>query len=122
VSPVPKRGVTPAAAAKLLLALPDIEEGSSYGMPAFKLKGKFFARFRDQDAVLVWQIGSIEERDVLMQLEPRVFFFTEHYRDYPAVLIRLAEIPRPMLTDILKDAWDALSARRRPTAKRKPRG
>src|ERR1051325_3724784 len=88
------RGVRVQDARRLLLGLPKVIEGRSYGMPSFLLNGRFLARFRDDDTVLVLQLATIAEREVLMQLEPEAFFFTEHYRNYPAVLIRLAEVPR----------------------------
>jgi hypothetical protein len=114
----PRRaGLSVAAARRLILSLPDVAEGRSYGMPAFLLAGRFFARFRDDDTVLVLQLGSIDDRDVLMRLDPTAFFFTDHYRDYPAVLIRLAEISRSRLTEVLRVAWEDVSARRA----RKPR-
>jgi len=73
-------------------------------MPSFLLEGRFFARFRDDDTVLVLQLATIAEREVLMELDPQAFFFTEHYRDYPAVLIRLAEVPRSLLVDVVTEA------------------
>jgi hypothetical protein len=112
-----RTGLSVAAARRLILSLADVAEGRSYGMPAFLLKGKFFARFRDDDTVLVLQLGSIDDRDVLMQLNPRACFFTDHYRDYPAVLIRLAEISRPQLDEVVRVAWEDVSAKRA----RKPR-
>lgn len=115
-----RTGLSVEAASRLVLSLTDVAEGRSYGMPAFLLKGKFFARFRDDDTVLVLQLGSIDDRDVLMQLNPRAFFFTEHYRDYPAVLIRLAEISRPELEEVLRVAWEDVSAKR--TRKSRRRG
>lgn len=118
-------GVTLTAARRLILTLPGVSEGRSYGMPAFLLGGRFFARFRDDDTVLVLQLGTITDRDVLMQLHPGPFFFTDHYRDYPAVLIRLAEVPRSVLAEALKVAWEDVSAKRTTTAgrqrKRPPR-
>jgi hypothetical protein len=39
-----------------------------------------------------------------MELGPQAFFFTEHYRNYPAVLIRLAEVPRSLLVDVVTEA------------------
>jgi len=68
---------------------------------------------------------SIGERDVLMELDPRVFFFTEHYRNYPAVLVRLADVPRVLLADVVTEAWRHVSAkppvrpRSKPGARRK---
>jgi len=104
-------------ARRLLLGLPNVVEGRSYGMPSFLLNGRFLARFRDDDTVLVLQLATIAEREVLMQLEPQAFFFTEHYRHYPAVLIRLAEVPRSLLADVVTASWGhvgALPPARRP--------
>src|SRR5881396_1643799 len=99
------RGVRVQDARRLLLRLPNVAEGRSYGMPSFLLNGRFLARFRDDDTVLVVQLATIGERDVLMELDPRAFFFTEHYRNYPAVLVRLAEVPPALLSDVLRESW-----------------
>ena len=114
-------GVRVADARRLLLGLENVVEGTSYGMPSFLLNGRFLARFRDDDTVLVLRIASIDDRDVLMQLEPRAFFFTDHYRNYPAVLIRLAEVPRTLLRDVVTQAWQHVSTQppARPRKKRK---
>ena len=116
------RGLRVQDARRLLLRLPNVVEGRSYGMPSFLLNGRFLARFRDDDTVLVLQLETINERDVLMQLDARAFFFTEHYRNYPAVLIRLADVPRALLADVVTESWRHVSAlppaRRRPTATR----
>ena len=114
-------GVRAADARRLLLSLENVVEGTSYGMPSFLLNGRFLARFRDDDTVLVLQLGSIDDRDVLMQIAPDAFFFTEHYRNYPAVLIRLAEAPRTLFRDVVKQSWKHVSARppARPRRKRK---
>ena len=113
------RGVRVQDARRLLLRLPHVSEGRSYGMPSFLLNGRFLARFRDHDTVLVLQLGTISERDVLMQLDPRTFFFTEHYRDYPAILIRLAEAPRSLFADVVTESWRRLAAM--PPARRRPK-
>ena len=99
------RGVQVAEARRLLRKLPNVVEGRSYGMPSFLLNGRFLARFRDDDTVLVLQLATIGERDVLMELDPRAFFFTDHYRNYSAVLVRLAEVPPALLSDVLRESW-----------------
>ena len=106
----------------MLLRLEDVTEGRSYGMPAFLLGGKFFARFRDDDTVLVLQLGTIADRDVLMQLAPQVFFFTDHYRDSPAVLIRLEAGSPSLLADVVEEAWRQLAAKRGARSGRGRRG
>ena len=119
-------GVSITAARQLLLDLPNVVEGRSYGMPSFLLNGRFLARFRDEDTVLVLQLATISEREVLMDLDPAAFFFTEHYRNYPAVLVRLAEVAAPLLTDVVTEAWLHVSAlppgRLRKPAKRSGKG
>src|SRR5436305_10649425 len=105
-----RRGVRVVEARRLLLELPYVAEGRSYGMPSFLINGRFLARFRDDDTVLVLQLGTIAERDVLMQFDPVAFFFTEHYRDYPAVLIRLAQVPRPLFVDVVTAPWRHVAA------------
>ena len=111
-------GVTALAARRLLLALPGVVEGLHYSFPAFMVAGKFLARFRDNDQVLVVRLSSIADREVLMRLDPRAFFFTEHYRNFPAVLIRLAEIHRSRLAEVLENAR-ALVASRGPGNKKR---
>ena len=36
---------------------------------------------------------------------PGVYFTTPHFDGYPAVLVRLAEISMPELTELITDAW-----------------
>jgi hypothetical protein len=79
-------------------------------MPSFLLNGRFLARFRDEDTVLVLQLATISEREVLMELDPSAFFFTEHYRNYPAVLVRLGEVATPLLADVVTESWRHVSA------------
>ena len=104
------RGVTVQAARQLLLNFPEVSEGRSYGMPSFLLNGRFLARFRDDETVLVVQLATIGEREVLIELDPDAFFFTEHYRNYPAVLVRLANVAAPLLTDVVTESWRHVSA------------
>ncbi len=107
-----KAGVTTRTVARLILALPGIEEGTSYGMPSFKLAGKFFARLRDDDTVLVVHMRSFDDRDHLLKNEPDAFFTTDHYRNYPTVLIRLARVSEQTLREVLADAWRRGAPRR----------
>ena len=107
-------------ARRLLLKLPNVAEGRSYGMPSFLLNGRFLARFRDDDTVLVVQLATISERDVLIELDPRAFFFTEHYRNYPAVLVRLVEVARPLLIDVVTEAWRHVASLPPPRPRKRP--
>jgi hypothetical protein len=101
-----REGVSSQAACALALELPGVTEGRSYGFPALKVGKKFLGRLRDVS------LGSFEDRDYLLADEPLVFFTTEHYRDYPMVLMRLAVVRESRLRELLKDAWRRLAPRR----------
>jgi hypothetical protein len=93
-----------------------MEDGLSYGTPALKVRGKFLTRLREEDHSLVFIVGSIEERDFLLQADPGVFFITEHYRKYPDVLVRLATARPSLLREMLEQAWRRVAPRRLVTA------
>lgn len=84
-------GVTYETVRDIARTLPGAEEGVSYGTPAFRVKGKLFTRLREDGATLVIKID-MDERELLMAANPTTFFITDHYRDYPAMLVRLATV------------------------------
>jgi hypothetical protein len=73
----------------IVLSFPGVEKGRCYGAPAYKLNGKVFTRLRAEDASLVLQEVSFDEREMLMEADPATFHMTPHYRDYPIVLARM---------------------------------
>ena len=84
-----RRGIAWVEVRKLALAFPGMTEGSSYGEPAFLLDGKFFSRFNEKEQALV--VHAEEPlRDALLAGKPDVYFTTDHYRNYPALLARLS--------------------------------
>ena len=90
----------------IILSFPEIEEGSSYGQPSYKVAGKFFTRLRQEDQSLVLTDVGFDEREMLIEAEPRTFHLTPHYKDYPCVLARIETIDpgtlKAMLTRIFK--------------------
>lgn len=101
-------GLTPAQFRTIALAFPGTTEGTSYGMPAILLLKKFFTRLRPEDNSLVLNVGSIDERDMLIEAEPATFHITEHYRNYPAVLARLERLDAARLKAMLERRWRAM--------------
>ena len=83
---------------------PGIEEGQSYGTPAFRVRGHFLARLREDGESLVAKCG-FDERDFRIQANPRTFFTTDHYRGYPTVLVRLATVTEIELAEVLEQSW-----------------
>jgi len=90
---------------KIVLSFPGAVEGTSYGYPSYKVVGKFFTRLRDEDNSLVMGVDSIDERDMLLEANPLVFHITDHYKNYPYVLVRIAKIDAKTLRGMLERRW-----------------
>lgn len=89
---------------RLALALPEAEEATSYGTPAFKVRGKLFARLREDGDDLVVRI-EIGHRDALIASQPDRYHVTPHYEPSRYVLVRLSQANEADLADLLADAW-----------------
>jgi hypothetical protein len=96
---------------KIALALPGVEEGTSYGTAALRVKGKFLARLKEDGESVVFRVG-FDERDLLMQTKPEVFYITDHYLGYPAVLFRLSAASKKEAADIIEMAWRLVAPKR----------
>ena len=94
--------VTKAQLRKVALSFPEAHEKPSYGRPSYFIAKKFLTRLRDEDDSIVWIVDSIDERDNLIELDPKTYFITEHYRDHPSVLVRIARINETMLKKMLE--------------------
>jgi hypothetical protein len=60
----------------------------------------------------VWEDGetlvlksTFIDRDLLIHDAPETYYFTEHYRNYDWVLVRLARISAGELRERLEEAW-----------------
>jgi hypothetical protein len=86
-----------------------VEEGTTFGFPAFKIGGKTFAWFPKKKEVEPGSLGvrmSILDRDHLIVSEPDLYYLTPHYADYTSVLVRVDLLTDPQLRMILEDARD----------------
>ena len=101
----------------LILSFPEVERSTSYGEPSFKVQGKFFTWVRPHlhDSVVV-HLTSLDERELLIEMDPDTFHFTDHYRDYPIVLARLASIDPGWLKTMLGRRWSHVAPKRLATA------
>jgi hypothetical protein len=100
----------------LALALPEVTGGvGESGHFAYEIGGKglawaYLARPAPKaKRVLVPGIVAVrclsETKDLLLEAAPKKFFTDDHYRGYPAVLVRLAEIEAEELAGLLRQAW-----------------
>ena len=108
-NPKPKRtrktqGVTFDTVREIAQTLSGAEESTSYGTPAFKVKGKLFARFHQGGEALVVSVD-FDQREEMMRTSPDKFYITDHYLKYPWVLVRMSSVTPAELRDLLIGSW-----------------
>jgi hypothetical protein len=89
---------------KVAHRLAGVEDSTSYGTPALKVRGRLFARLRQDGECFVLR-STILDRQILMQANPDVFFLTDHYVGYPWVLVRLSAVRKKDLPVLIEGAW-----------------
>jgi hypothetical protein len=83
--------------------LPEVEESTWYGTAALKVGGKGFARLKDADTLVV--LCTLDEKEMLLEADPEVYFETDHYKGWGAVLVRLKRISAGQLRHRLEQSW-----------------
>jgi hypothetical protein len=79
--------------------------------PALKVRKKLLVRLKQDGDSLVMPGVPQDERDMLVERQPKVFYFTDHYRDYPMMLIRLSRAKRAHVEPLLLRRWRALASK-----------
>ncbi|MBR0779305.1 MmcQ/YjbR family DNA-binding protein [Bradyrhizobium diazoefficiens] len=93
------------------LTWPEVEDGTCYGTPALKVRKKMLARLKADGDSLVMPDVPLDERAMLVESQPKVSYFTDHYADYPIVLIRLSKAKRAAVEPFLQRRWRALASK-----------
>jgi hypothetical protein len=93
--------LTKAEARKIALAFPGTSEGPYFNKPAIFVGEAFLTRVHQKEDAMVLAIGSMEMRDVMLEAEPRLFYITEHYKNFPYLLARLSKLDKATLKDLL---------------------
>jgi len=104
--------VTKAQLKKIALSFPGAVAANSYGKPAYLIVKKFFTRWRDEENSIVLIVDSIDERDMLLEADPKTFFITDHYRNYPSVLAYAAKIDAGTLRGMLERRWKKIAPKK----------
>ena len=102
------------AVRRMAVALPEVEEGTMHGSPAFKVRGKLLAcvaihRSAEPDSLAV-RIP-FDMRAGLMASDPDSYYLTDHYVNYPVVLVRLSRVHVKGLRELLGASWRFVSAK-----------
>ncbi len=109
---MPKKRVTFDTVREIGLALPGVEEGTTHGTPALKVRGKMFTcipshKSAEPDSLAIRM--DFVQRDELLANDPKTYYVKEHYVDYPIILVRLAQVHPDALRDLLMGAWRMVS-------------
>jgi hypothetical protein len=114
---------------ELALALPQTtKQLSEDTRPEYRVHGKLFCcqRGRRKDAldpetgerlddVLMFRVADLGVKELMLGDERGLFFTTDHFEGYPAVLLRipsLADVDRDELHDLVAEAWLTRAQRR----------
>jgi hypothetical protein len=95
------------------LALPEVVEGTMYGAQALKVRGKLLAcvpvnRSAEPNCA-VFRVD-FARRAALIEAHPEIYYITDHYADYPTVLVRLSRIAPDQLRELLGLALQFVSS------------
>ena len=92
---------------KIAGSLPEAEESTTYGKPAFKVKGKLFAWVSPDDAADGALAVRVDpgELPLLLETASDRYFQTPHYHGHPILLIRMERIERQELGERIEDSW-----------------
>jgi hypothetical protein len=103
---------------QISLLLDHVEEGTSYGTAAFKARGALFVRLhQDLESTIVVRTD-FEQREELLAADPETYYITDHYRNYPWVLVRLSQVHSDALRDLLRMAHRLAAASKRGSSRR----
>ena len=108
----PAKGVTAAQLKKIALSFPEANEKPSYGKPSFFVAKKFFTRLRVEDNSLVFVVDGMDQRDMMLDLDPATYHITDHYKDYPAVLVRMERVTTDELHTMLERRWRKIAPKK----------
>jgi hypothetical protein len=96
--------------------LPDVEVTTTWGAPALKVRGKMFAcvainKSAEPNSMVVRM--DMAQRDLLVEEDPATYYLTDHYVDYPCVLVRLSRVSPDSLRDLIQGAHRFVGAKAR---------
>ena len=102
------------------LSLPGTELSTSYGKPAVKVNGKAFL-YPGREVGSFAVASPLPEKELLIETDSETFWETDHYRGWPAVLIRYGRTdPDRVKRVIVRAWWDRLKKAQKSTAGARP--
>lgn len=97
---------------RMVLGWPGTETATSYGTPSLKVRGKFLTRLKEDGDSIVLTGIDMNERDMLMETQGEVFYITDHYKNYPSVLMRLSKADPATVEAFLRRRWSEIAPKK----------
>lgn len=86
------------------LTLPEVELASWWGTLCPKINGKgLMSQGREPGSFAL--MVSKPEKDILLETEPETFWQTDHYANYPMLLVRFGAASRERVELYIRRAW-----------------
>lgn len=85
-------------------SLPDVEMAPFYGTPCPKVNGKAFVS-PGREAGSFHAMTSHEEKAVLLETDPGIFWQTAHYEGWPGLLVRYGAQDQERVRNVIRRAW-----------------
>jgi hypothetical protein len=104
---------------KIALSVPGSEEVLWFNKPAVFLLGQFLTKVHDKEEAMTFRVSSMEMRDMMLEAEPKLFYITDHYRNFPFVLARLSALTPKLLRELIAGRAAQLAETADKVAKRK---
>ena len=99
---------------RIALSLPETatdNDGFSYSVAGKAIVWTWLERIDPKKArvpnpdVIAVRVADESEKELLIDMDPSVFFTEPHYHGYPAILVRLPAIDVSMLETMVTNAW-----------------
>ncbi|HEY3938196.1 MAG TPA: hypothetical protein VGL97_12245 [Bryobacteraceae bacterium] len=92
-----------------------VQESTAYGSPALKVQGQLLARIpsnRSAEPESLVVRMDFDDRAELLAADPDIYYITDHYVGYSAVLVRLSRLTPDTLRDCARTWHVSLAALR----------
>ena len=93
--------LTRTEARKIALSVPGTREKLYFNKPSIFHGDDFVAVVHDKHPAVVLRVSSIEMRDMMLEAEPALFYITDHYKNWPGLLVRLEALDRAILKALI---------------------
>lgn len=95
----------------MVLALPETIETQSWDARSFKVNGKVILYWNPTHDAPVFKVA-LEERDLLLEVDPETFFTTDHHRHYALILARPDRLDSAWAQANIERVWRAQAKKR----------